>query len=369
VTTTAATAPVDISEAVINEFDRTEMRRTANPKEWQHLIQPFRSAQDAKALALLVMDLVGIGLSSAAALWAFTSALWLTPVFVLLSAGFLVRVFIISHDCGHGSYFSSQKWNERFGVLVGGLMLTPFYMWRRAHATHHATTGDLDRRGVGDIPTMTVREYRALSPLARIGYRILRNPFVLLGGGGLFVFFISHRLSAPMMWGFKDPPSMQERINVHVTTLLGLGGFALMWVLGGWTMFFLHLVATMIAAVAGLFLFYAQHQYETVYWRRRADWNYLQASMEGSSWLKLPAVLQFFSGNIGIHHIHHLAPKVPNYRLQACVDSHETLRKGVVTLGAIDALRTLGLKVYDEDAGQMLSWRELDALPLAVPAE
>lgn len=367
-TASLSSPETEVSAALLNEFDRQEMQRTAKKQSWQHLIAPFRVADHRRSWAELAINIAGVAVFEAASLWAWHHLPLLLLLTLPLTAGFLVRIFIISHDCGHGSYFNDQKLNDAVGVVTGFFLLTPYHAWRRAHAIHHATTGDLDRRGTGDVLTLTVTEYQALSPLKRLGYRLFRNPFVLIVLGAFFVFFVLQRFTNT--WGFKesDPIDDKERQNVHLTTLVGALIAVALTVIGGWELAAIHYLAAMLGGAAGIFLFYAQHQYEDVYWRRHSEWEYLRASVEGSSWLELPEPLRYFSGNIGVHHIHHLAPKVPNYKLYPCLRENEMFRTNVHKLTLGDAFRCLSLKLWDAQGQRMITWRELSTFAPATDA-
>lgn len=351
-------APTEISTAVLNDFDRAELHRTANRQTWQHLVAPFRSASTARSVLQVIATVGGALACEVAANLLVPVAPWAVPLLVLAAGGFLVRVFILFHDCCHGSLFNTQRANDVVGVFTGFMMATPYQAWRKSHCIHHATTGDLDRRGTGDIYTMTVDEYLAAPKLGRLGYRVMRHPFTLFVLGGPLVFFVLNRL--PMVF-VKKPDKLDkwELFNIHLTTVIGLSQFLPAYLLGGWQAVVIHFFAANVAASSGIFLFYVQHQYPGVYWRRHAQWDYLQASVAGSSWLKLPQPLRYFSGDIGVHHIHHLAPKVPNYRLNAAADALRPVTSTVKVLGVVDALRTTRLKLWDERAGELIGWREL----------
>jgi omega-6 fatty acid desaturase (delta-12 desaturase) len=284
---------------------------------------------------------------------------WLTLALIVLGAGFMMRVFIFQHDCGHGSFFKSQRANDIVGSILGVLTLTPYFYWRRQHAIHHATAGNLDKRGVGDVYTMTVREYMKLSRWKQLGYRIFRHPLVMFGLGPLYMFFISQRLPLGMPIAFK-----RERASVYWTDL-AIAVFVIgMGLLVGLPQFLLIQVPmTLIAATAGVWLFYVQHQFEGTYWAQDAQWDFAQAALKGSSYYQLPRVLEWFSGNIGLHHIHHLSPKTPNYLLQKCYDENPVLH--VKPLTPLASLRCVFLNLWDEQQGRLVSFRSLRSMTLA----
>jgi acyl-lipid omega-6 desaturase (Delta-12 desaturase) len=276
---------------------------------------------------------------------------WLALPVEVLAAGFMVRVFIIFHDCGHGSFFKSRVANDVVGVLTGILTFTPYYDWRAEHARHHATSGDLDRRGSGDVWTLTVDEYRRASLRQRLGYRLYRNPFVLLGVAPLYVFLLKQRL--PRRGGGR-----REVKSVVVTDLALAVIFGLLFAtIGVKATLLVELPVLAIAGAAGIWLFYVQHQFEMAYWMRRGQRDYLAAAIEGSSLYALPRVLQWFAGNIGFHHIHHLAPRIPNYRLPKAF-REQPLLQGVNRLTLFSSLRTLRLRLYDEASHRMVGFRE-----------
>jgi omega-6 fatty acid desaturase (delta-12 desaturase) len=277
---------------------------------------------------------------------------WLTLGTAVLAAGFLVRIFIIFHDCGHGSFFRSKAANDTIGFLTGILTLTPYFDWRHEHNLHHATAGDLDRRGRGDVWTMTVAEYRAASFWQRLGYRLYRNPLVMFGVGPLYVFLLKQRLP-------RSGSGTRERISVHVTNLaLTVILAALALTIGLKAVLLVHLPILAISGTAGVWLFYVQHQFEEVYWQRGEQRDYVDVALKGSSLFALPRVLQWFSGNIGFHHIHHLSPRIPNYRLEKCY-REQPLFQSVDRITMLSSLRTLRLRLYDEASRRLVGFREL----------
>ena len=274
---------------------------------------------------------------------------WLTLALAGLAAGFAWRLFIILHDCGHGSYFRSKKANTIVGFSIGILTFTPYQRWRHEHSMHHATSGDLDRRGVGDIWTMTVNEYRTSSFLMRLRYRLYRTPLLLFVLGPLYLFLVSHRF----------PPrraTKRERRSVHWTNLALLVILAVMAVTIGLKAYVLvQLPILAIWATGGVWLFYVQHQYEGGYWERHERWDYVTAALEGSSFYRLPRALQWFTGNIGFHHIHHLSPRIPNYFLERCHDESE-LFSGVKSITLLSSAKSLTFRLWDEERCQLVGF-------------
>lgn len=276
---------------------------------------------------------------------------WLTLALSVLAAGFMVRLFIIFHDCGHGSFFASKKANEAVGILTGMLTFTPWAYWWHDHAIHHATAGDLDRRGVGDVYTMTLDEYLAAPWGRKVTYRLMRNPFNMLVIGAPIVFAIVHRFHRPGV-------GKRERASVWWTNLgVAVWAGGLIWLVGWKAYLMVQLPVLWIASATGVWLFYVQHQFEEVYWERHDKWNFFDAGLKGCSYYKLPRLLQWFTGNIGFHHIHHISAKIPNYRLEECYRAHPELQQAT-TLTLRSSLKCLSLRVYDERKKKLVSWKE-----------
>jgi acyl-lipid omega-6 desaturase (Delta-12 desaturase) len=282
---------------------------------------------------------------------------WITLLLAVPTAGFLVRLFIIQHDCGHGSLFRSRLANDLTGRIIGIFTLTPYDYWRRTHAAHHATSGNLDRRGVGDISTLTVREYMALSRWRRLAYRLYRHPLVLFGVGPIYLFILKHRLPLDMplrsgVW------SNLFATNAGIVALI----VVLAILVGPLALLKLQLPIVLLAASAGIWLFHVQHQFEDSYWQRGASWNFHQAALQGSSYYRLPRLLQWFTASIGLHHIHHLCSRIPNYRLQECLDENPELHQ-VRRLTLLQSLRCARLSLWSEEAGRMIRFRDLGRIP------
>lgn len=281
---------------------------------------------------------------------------WITLALSIVAATFLIRIFIFFHDCTHGSFFASQRVNRILGYILGLFTFTPFQEWRFLHLSHHATAGDLDRRGKGDVWTMTVKEYRTASLFKRFAYRVFRNPFVIFGLGPALIFVFSMRFS-------HRGARKKERLNVLFTNIAILGILAVTHFTFGLRSFLLiQLPVLCISGIIGIWLFYVQHQFEGVYWSRHDTWDPKRAAMEGSSYYKLPRILQWFTGNIGLHHIHHDQPHIPNYNLQRCYDEVPKLRE-VEPLTILKSLESPGLKLWDESLQKMVGFRELKTLP------
>ncbi len=275
----------------------------------------------------------------------------LTVALAIPAAGFLVRVFVAFHDCAHGSLFPSRRANARVGTVLGLFVLSPFRRWRHDHAVHHATSGDLDRRGVGDIVTLTVTEYQARSRKGRLAYRLIRNPLVMFGLGPVFAMIVGPRIVA------RDArPRMRNSVLGTDAALVVVVG-ALCWLIGWRDFLIVWAPAALLAGSVGIWLFYVQHQFEDAYWQDGANWSYADAAMRGSSYLKLPKLLQFFTGNIGLHHVHHLNSRIPNYNLQRAHDSNPIFAS-VPTLTFWDGLRAVKFKLWDEDAGRLVTFAQ-----------
>jgi omega-6 fatty acid desaturase (delta-12 desaturase) len=262
-----------------------------------------------------------------------------------------VRTFIVFHDCAHGSFTSSRHVNKWLGTVLGLFLFVPFLRWRHDHAVHHATSGDLERRGVGDVKTLTVAEYHALDGRERLAYRLMRNPFLMFGLGPIIAMMIGPRKIAK---GAR--PRMRRSVratNVALVVLIG----GLCWLMGWKAYLLVAIVPALLAGSAGIWLFYVQHQFEDAYWESSTDWSYAEAALYGSSYLKLPRVLQFCSGNIGYHHIHHLSARIPNYNLQRAHEENPIFHD-VPTLSFWDGMRSVSLKLYDEDERRMVSFSQ-----------
>jgi len=280
---------------------------------------------------------------------------WMTLTLAVVAGGILVRIFILFHDCCHGSFFASRRANKILGYISGILTFTSFEDWRRAHNTHHATAADLDRRGVGDVWTMTVDEYLAAPLRRRLVYRFYRHPFIVLGLGSPILFLLRHRYST-------KGAGRREHRSVFCTNmaLLCIVGVAT-WTIGLRTYLLVQLPIILIAGTLGLWLFYVQHQFEDVYWVRHGSWDPLKVALQGSSYFKLPKILQWFTGNVGLHHVHHVRPSIPNYNLQRCHDAIPVFQSvKVMTLRT--SLRSLLLSLCDEKHKKLVSFRALKAL-------
>ena len=328
----------------------------ANTSDWKEIVARYQKPTIGRSTWQIVNSVVPY-----AVLWylmylSLSVSYWLTVPCVILAAGFLVRIFIIFHDCGHGSFFKSRKANDVWGFITGVLTLTPYYLWRWEHAVHHASSGDLDRRGTGDIWTLTVQEYLEASRWKRFSYRLARNPVVLFVIAPLFLFLIKQRLP------LSKKASKRERHSVYWTNLALFGVAVVMCAIFGWKAYLILQVSVMgIAGTAGIWLFYVQHQFEGSYWERGQEWDYAMAALKGSSFYKLPKVLQWFSGNIGFHHIHHLSPAIPNYNLEKCHKA-EPLFQTVKPVTLLRSFKSFTFRLWDERRHRLVSFGYLRAL-------
>ena len=269
----------------------------------------------------------------------------------VLAAGFLLRTYIIFHDCTHGSFLPSKRANAWLGSVLALLVWHPYASWRHSHAMHHASSGDLDRRGAGDVATLTVAEYNAQSPRGRVGYWLFRNPLVMFGIGPIWALMVQPRL-------VKRSERARIRRSVWATNAvlsLVVTGICL-WI-GPAEFFLVQMPVAWLAGAAGVWLFYVQHQFEDAYWENAETWSYADAALRGSSYLKLPKVLQFFTGNIGLHHVHHLSARIPNYNLQAAHDNNPIFHD-VPVLSFWDGLKAVRLKLWDEDRGRLVTFAD-----------
>ena len=311
----------------------------------------YAQADWRRALIDLATSLVPYVALSALMYLSLSGSYWLTLALAIPAAGFLLRTFIMFHDCTHGAFLPSRRANTICGVGLGLVVFSPFASWRYSHAVHHGTAGDLDKRGVGDVHTLTVEEYRAKPWRGRLAYRLFRNPLVMFGIGPIYSLVILPRLVKR---------GMQPRIRRSVIfTNLGLAAVigALCWLLG-WREYLLVQVPTVwLAGAGGVFLFYVQHQFEDTYWESSTDWSFTDAALRGSSYLKLPQPLQFFTGNIGLHHVHHLNARIPNYNLQRAHDENPVFHT-VPTITLWDGVKAARLKLWDEQSGRLVTFRQ-----------
>lgn len=323
-------------------------------RHWARVAARYAAPEPRRSALQLLTTAVPL-----AALWTAMSltvhfAYWLTLVLSIPAAAFLVRLFMIQHDCGHRSFFRSARLNDVLGHVIGVLTLTPHGYWRRAHNIHHATSGNLDKRGIGDVYVLTVREYLALPRWKRFAYRIYRHPIAFLGVGPLYLFIVKYRLPLDLLRRHRDTLASVMLTNAAICALLvGL----VLW-LGLAKALMVEAPIVLLSSMAGVWLFYVQHQFAGTYWRRDGDWSFHDAAIHGSSYYDLPQPLRWLTADIGIHHIHHLSSRIPNYRLQECLADNVALRK-VSRITLRDSLRCLRLALWDEEAGRLVGFSAL----------
>ncbi|MBX7208866.1 MAG: fatty acid desaturase [Verrucomicrobiaceae bacterium] len=328
------------------------VRSLPSISEWKEIVAKFQVPSTARAIWQLVNTL-----GSYVVLWyllylSLSVSYWLTALLIVVTGGIVVRTFIIFHDCGHGSFLASKRANDIIGFITGMIAFTPYLHWRWEHSVHHQTSGDLDRRGIGDIWTLTVQEYIESSRWRRFAYRLARNPFVLFVIAPIGLFLVYQRFPNPKA-------SARDRRSVHwMNFALVCLIVTMSWIFGFWTYVTLQLLIMAVAGAGGVWMFYVQHQFEDVYWERRENWDYTAAAITGSSFYKLPKILQWFTGNIGFHHIHHLSSRIPNYNLERCHHSHPLFSE-VKPLTILSSLKTLSLRLWDEQQKKLVGWKRM----------
>ena len=326
----------------------------AEPAGWKEIVRKYQLPSRWRAAWQLSNTLVPYTLLWVLMYLSLAVSYWLVVPLAVLSGAFLIRTFVIFHDCTHGSFFRSKRANEVVGFLTGILVFTPYHQWRWEHTIHHSSAGNLDRRGMGDVWTLTVKEYLESSRWQRFSYRLSRNPVVLFGIAPLLLFLVFQRFPS-------RKADKKIKLWVHATNLgILLLAAGLSWVFGLTASVIIQLTAMLVASVAGVWLFYVQHQFEDVYWERRPDWDFEKAALEGSSFYKLPKILQWFSGNIGFHHIHHLSPRIPNYELEHAHQAEPMFQK-VKPLTLRKSLKSLRFRLWDEAGRRLTGYKGLKA--------
>ena len=326
-----------------------------NDASWKEIVAQYHQPSLPRAHWQVVNTFVPLGFIWYLMYRTMNISWWLTIPLAVLAGGFLVRVFIIFHDCGHGSFFKSRTANDALGFITGLLTFTPYYQWRWDHALHHATSGHLDKRGTGDLWTLTVQEYLEASRGKRFAYRLARNPFLLFVLAPIFLLGLRQRLPT-------SGASKRERHSVYAMNAAILGmGTALSFVFGLKAYLIIQITAMAVAGSAGFWLFYVQHQFEGVYWERSEEWDYTAAALQGSSFYKLPRILQWFTGNIGYHHIHHLSARIPNYNLERCHKAHEMFQS-VKPITLFASFKTLTYRLWDEQRKKLVGFGHIREL-------
>ncbi|HMD53095.1 MAG TPA: fatty acid desaturase, partial [Phycisphaerae bacterium] len=335
-----------------NDSGSTNARPHVNNAAWKEIVLKYQKPSTWRAMWQIIDTLVPYALCWYLIHLCLAVSWWLVLPVAVLAGALLVRVFIIFHDCGHGSFFKSRLANDTVGFLAGVLTFTPYYHWRWEHAIHHANAGDLDKRGTGDVWTMTVQEYLKSSRWKKFAYRLARNPFVLFVIAPLFVFVVRQRFPS-------SKASRRERHSVYAMNAAILAmAVALSLVFGITSYVLIQLIIIMVAGGAGVWMFYVQHQFEGVYWERGEDWSFVAAALQGSSFYQLPRVLQWFSGNIGFHHIHHLSPRIPNYNLEKCHQA-DPLFQEIKPIKLFPSLKSLTFRLWDEKRKKLVGYGHL----------
>jgi len=326
-----------------------------NARAWTQILARYRDPNRARSIFELVVTAVPLVLLWILMWWAVVDiGYWLCLLLSVPAAGFLVRLFMIQHDCGHGAFFRHRLANDWVGRVLGVLTLTPYDFWRRTHALHHASSGNLERRGIGDVDTLTVSEYLALSRLRRFLYRLYRHPIVMFGVGPAYLFILKHRLPVGLMGGGWQPWLSTMATNLAIA----VAAATMIWFVGIGPFLLVHLPMTLLGASIGVWLFYVQHQFEVTFWAHDEDWNVHDAALHGSSHYDLPAVLRWFTANIGVHHVHHLCSRIPYYRLPRTLRDHPELG-AVGRLTLVQSLLCVRLALWDEGQRRLISFREL----------
>src|SRR5690625_3292531 len=318
-------------------------------------VQPFAKPDTYASIKQLFNTILPFVILWFLAYKSLAVSIWLTIPLLILASGFVIRIFIIFHDCTHGSFFRNSKANRIIGTLTGVITLFAYEKWKRNHAIHHATSSNLDKRGTGDVWVMTVDEYIDASFWQRLAYRLYRNPIVMFGLGPLYLFLISNRFN-------RKGAHLRERMNtylINVSIVLIYG--TIIWLIGWKAFLIIQVPMLFISGSLGIWLFYVQHQFEDSYFEEEKEWDFVKAAVDGSSYYKLPKVLQWITGNIGYHHVHHLSPRVPNYHLEEAHESTPPLQKAT-TITLATSLTSIRFRLYDEKTRSFISFRELKSL-------
>jgi len=325
-------------------------------KEWARILAEYREPDPIRSSFELAVTLGPFLILWCLAWWSMSVSYWLTFTLSVVNAAFLLRLFAIQHDCGHGAFFQSRTVSDWLGRVIGVLTLTPYDVWRRSHSIHHSSSGNLGRRGMGDIQTITVLEYRQMNPLNRLIYRLYRNPVVLFCLGPGYLFFVQNRVPLGLMGNVRfwvSAMCTNVAIFVWVALVLYFGGLV--------PILLIFLPSTLLAATAGVWLFYVQHQFETTHWDADEDWQLHESALKGSSHYVLPPVLQWLSANIGVHHVHHLYSRIPFYRLPEVLRDHAELAESN-RMTIRQSLHTVRLHLWDEDSRRLVSFAQAKAL-------
>jgi len=328
----------------------------SSARDWVKILSAYREPNTWRSTYELAVTAGPFFLLWALAWWSLSVSYWLTLSISVLNAAFLLRLFAIQHDCGHGAFYSNRTVSDWLGRVLGVLTLTPYDVWQRSHAMHHGSSGNLEQRGMGDIHTLTVAEYRALPPFRRLLYRLYRNPVVLFGLGPGYLFYLQNRIPLGLMGHAR------YWISAMGTNAALIAGLSLVYYFGGaMPILLIFLPSTLLAGSAGIWLFYVQHQFETAHWENSESWTLHEAALHGSSHYVLPKVLQWLSANIGIHHVHHLHSRIPFYRLPEVLRDQPALAEGN-RMTIRQSIRNARLHLWDEESKRLLSFAEARAL-------
>jgi acyl-lipid omega-6 desaturase (Delta-12 desaturase) len=315
-------------------------------------VAPYEKTDMKASIRQLINTIVPLVLLWYGAYLSLSVSYWLTLPIAVVTAGFVIRTFIIFHDCCHQSFFRSRLANDIVGTITGVMTLCPYEQWKNAHSIHHATSSNLDKRGVGDLWILTVEEYVSASFWRRLAYRLYRNPLIMFGLGPIYVFVIQYRFN-------RKGARRKERLGNYLTNVLLVAVYALLiWAIGWQAFLLVQLPIVFVSGLLGIWLFYVQHQFEDSYFEHEEEWSYVQAAVEGSSYYKLPRLLQWITGNIGFHHVHHLSPKVPNYNLEKAHDATPPLHKAT-TITLRTSLKSLRFHLWDEEGKRFVGFRDL----------
>lgn len=336
--------------------DTTDLHSTprgATPaRDWVKTLAGYRDPNQLRSAFELGATVIPFVILWALAWWSLSVSYWLAFGISLFNAAFLLRLFAIQHDCGHGAFFPNRTFSDWIGRVMGVVTLTPYDVWRRTHSVHHSATGNLDKRGMGDVHTLTVAEYRALGPFQRLVYRLYRNPLVLFGLGPSYLFLLQNRVPLGLM------DSAKYWVSAMLTNLAIAAALLTIWYFGGWQpLLLIFLPTTLLAATIGVWLFYVQHQFEDTHWEEDAEWDLHHAALHGSSHYVLPSVLNWITANIGIHHVHHLYARIPFYRLPEVLRDHASLAEAE-RLTIRESLSAARLHLWDEKTRRLLSFRD-----------
>lgn len=338
-----------------NSSNAARSSRLADARNWAQILARYREPSNARSIVEIAITLGPLlGLWTLAWTAYYFGYWWLSLLIAVPAAAFLVRLFMIQHDCGHGAFFRRRAANDWVGRIIGVLTLTPYGFWRRTHAVHHASSGNLDQRGLGDIDTLTVREYLARSKWGRLCYRLYRHPVVMFGIGPAYLFILQQRLPIGMLRGGWQPWLSTMATNVALAMAVATS----IWFFGVGPLLLVYLPTTLIAGSIGVWLFYVQHQFDPTFWARNPEWTFHEAALYGSSHYHLPGILRWFTANIGMHHVHHLCSRIPYYRLPRALRDHPELL-GVSRLTMLESFACVRLALWDERRRRLVSFRDL----------